>query len=104
MPAPASEAAPWYSFDFGPIHFLQYNTEVPFNKGSPQHRCALLWSRWCFCKLLQMTWSSARLLHLTSGKSSVTPWQARYHAHMVNKQFALRHDRLVRAAGSWWRT
>lgn len=41
MPAPASEATPWYSFDFGPIHFLQYNTEVPFGKGSPQHRCAL---------------------------------------------------------------
>lgn len=33
-----SEAEPWYSFDFGPIHFLQYSTEVPFHKGSPQHR------------------------------------------------------------------
>lgn len=39
MPAPATEDSPWYSFDFGPIHFLQYSTEVPFNKGSRQHRC-----------------------------------------------------------------
>mmetsp|Transcript_1844 Transcript_1844/g.5402 ORF Transcript_1844/g.5402 Transcript_1844/m.5402 type:complete len:625 (-) Transcript_1844:225-2099(-) len=33
-----SEEEPWYSFDFGPIHFLQYSTEVPFSKGSPQYR------------------------------------------------------------------
>lgn len=26
-----------YSFDFGPIHFLQYSTEHDFDPGSPQH-------------------------------------------------------------------
>jgi hypothetical protein len=24
---------PWYSFDYGPIHFLQYSTEHPFHPG-----------------------------------------------------------------------
>lgn len=38
MPAPAAEDTPWYSFSFGPIHFLQYSTEVPFNRGSPQYK------------------------------------------------------------------
>jgi len=28
----------WYSFDFGPIHFLQYSTEHEFEPGSPQYR------------------------------------------------------------------
>ena len=28
---------PRYSFDFGPIHFLQYSTEHDFDPGSPQH-------------------------------------------------------------------
>eukprot|EP01025_Chloroclados_australasicus_P032526 TRINITY_DN32989_c0_g1_i2.p1 TRINITY_DN32989_c0_g1~~TRINITY_DN32989_c0_g1_i2.p1 ORF type:complete len:573 (-),score=57.61 TRINITY_DN32989_c0_g1_i2:445-2163(-) len=28
---------PWYSFDYGPVHFLQYSTEHPFRKGTPQH-------------------------------------------------------------------
>uniref|UniRef100_A0A1D1ZXW6 Purple acid phosphatase n=2 Tax=Auxenochlorella protothecoides TaxID=3075 RepID=A0A1D1ZXW6_AUXPR len=28
---------PWYSFDHGPIHFLQYSTEHAFEEGSPQH-------------------------------------------------------------------
>ena len=32
MPRPA-EDKPWYSFDFGPIHFLQYSTEHDFAKG-----------------------------------------------------------------------
>lgn len=32
MPRPA-EDKPWYSFDFGPIHFLQYSTEHVFAKG-----------------------------------------------------------------------
>ena len=32
MPRPA-EDEPWYSFDFGPIHFLQYSTEHVFAKG-----------------------------------------------------------------------
>lgn len=36
MPSPA-EDKPWYSFDFGPIHFLQYSTEHVFAKGSEQH-------------------------------------------------------------------
>ncbi|KAK9824258.1 hypothetical protein WJX72_008984 [[Myrmecia] bisecta] len=30
--------ASWYSFDHGPVHFLQYSTEVDFSLGSPQHR------------------------------------------------------------------
>ena len=38
MPLPAPGAF-WYSFDFGPIHFLQYSTEVPFDAGSEQFRC-----------------------------------------------------------------
>ena len=38
MPLPAAGAF-WYSFDFGPIHFLQYSTEVPFDAGSEQYRC-----------------------------------------------------------------
>lgn len=29
--------APWYSFDFGPIHFLQYSTEHAFDPGSSQY-------------------------------------------------------------------
>lgn len=33
-----SEQEPWYSFDAGPVHFLQYSTEVSFHEGSPQHR------------------------------------------------------------------
>ena len=32
MPRPA-EDKPWYSFDFGPIHFLQYSTEHVFAEG-----------------------------------------------------------------------
>eukprot|EP00879_Flechtneria_rotunda_P003651 GHRR01003888.1.p1 GENE.GHRR01003888.1~~GHRR01003888.1.p1 ORF type:complete len:559 (+),score=122.66 GHRR01003888.1:217-1677(+) len=32
---------PWYSFDFGPIHFLQYSTEHAFNPGSEQHAWVL---------------------------------------------------------------
>ena len=29
----------WYSYDFGPIHFLQYSTEQPFDRHSEQYRC-----------------------------------------------------------------
>jgi hypothetical protein len=25
---------PWYSFDYGPIHFLQYSTEHAFHPGA----------------------------------------------------------------------
>ena len=32
MPTSA-EDKPWYSFDFGPIHFLQYSGEHVFAKG-----------------------------------------------------------------------
>lgn len=32
---------PWYSFDFGPIHFLQYSTEHDFAPGSEQHTFVL---------------------------------------------------------------
>uniref|UniRef100_A0A383VVS5 Purple acid phosphatase n=1 Tax=Tetradesmus obliquus TaxID=3088 RepID=A0A383VVS5_TETOB len=33
----AGRDKPWYSFDFGPIHFTQYSTEHPFHPGSEQH-------------------------------------------------------------------
>ena len=36
MPTPAEDKH-WYSFDFGPIHFLQYSTEHAFHAGSEQH-------------------------------------------------------------------
>ena len=36
MPGTAPDA-PWYAFDVGPVHFLQYSTEHPFAPGSPQH-------------------------------------------------------------------
>lgn len=26
----------WYSVDHGPVHFVQLNTEVPFDEGTPQ--------------------------------------------------------------------
>ena len=35
MPFPAV-GDQWYSFDYGPIHFLQTSTEQPFGAGSPQ--------------------------------------------------------------------
>lgn len=35
MPTPA-EDKPWYSFDYGPIHFVQYSTEHAFEPGSEQ--------------------------------------------------------------------
>lgn len=34
----SSEDEPWYSFDFGPIHFLEYSTEHDFSIGSAQYR------------------------------------------------------------------
>ncbi|PSC73699.1 inactive purple acid phosphatase 27 [Micractinium conductrix] len=37
MPTSGGEDAHWYSFDFGPIHFVQYSTEHLFEPGSPQH-------------------------------------------------------------------
>lgn len=33
----ATDDEPWYSFEFGPIHFLQYSTEHPFRAGTKQH-------------------------------------------------------------------
>jgi len=33
MPLPGRDKS-WYSFDFGPIHFLQYSTEHPFHPGT----------------------------------------------------------------------
>ncbi len=39
MPLPRPGAF-WYSFDFGPVHFLQYSTEVPFDAASEQYRCS----------------------------------------------------------------
>lgn len=38
MPA-AAYGQLWYSFDMGPVHFLQISTEVDFAAGSPQNRC-----------------------------------------------------------------
>mmetsp|Transcript_26347 Transcript_26347/g.62598 ORF Transcript_26347/g.62598 Transcript_26347/m.62598 type:complete len:255 (-) Transcript_26347:296-1060(-) len=37
MPHPA-EGQQWYSFDYGPIHFLEMSTEQPFAPGTPQFR------------------------------------------------------------------
>jgi hypothetical protein len=36
MPAPATYAAPWYSFDAGPVHFTHISTEHALGAGSPQ--------------------------------------------------------------------
>lgn len=37
----------WFSFEQGPVHFLQMSTEVDFSPGSPQFECvslhAILW-------------------------------------------------------------
>ena len=41
MPQP-SQREEWYSFDHGPIHFVQTSTEQPFGAGSPQWQCAVL--------------------------------------------------------------
>lgn len=41
MPQP-SPAEQWYSFDHGPIHFLQLASEQPFGAGSPQYIFAFL--------------------------------------------------------------
>ncbi len=32
----ANEASPWYTFEYGPITFVQYSTEHPFERGTPQ--------------------------------------------------------------------
>jgi hypothetical protein len=35
----AGRDKPWYSFDYGPIHFLQYSTEHHFHPGAVvQHK------------------------------------------------------------------
>lgn len=36
MPTPSPDE-PWYSFDWGPIHFLQYSTEHAFERRSKQY-------------------------------------------------------------------
>lgn len=39
MPGPAKEPladSPWYSFDFGPVHFTVISTEHNFSRGSKQ--------------------------------------------------------------------
>eukprot|EP00878_Enallax_costatus_P019287 GHUV01020344.1.p1 GENE.GHUV01020344.1~~GHUV01020344.1.p1 ORF type:complete len:392 (+),score=91.17 GHUV01020344.1:31-1206(+) len=36
MPLPGRDE-PWYSFNYGPIHFIQYSTEHAFHRGSEQH-------------------------------------------------------------------
>jgi hypothetical protein len=36
-PADASPATPWYSFDFGAVHFTTISTEHPFEPGTPQY-------------------------------------------------------------------
>jgi len=37
MPVPG-EDMPWYSFDFGPIHFTTFSTEHPFEPGTEQYK------------------------------------------------------------------
>ncbi len=31
----------WYSFEVGPVHFLQLSTEAAFGAGSPQYNFAI---------------------------------------------------------------
>ncbi len=47
----SAEDKPWYSFDFGPIHFLQYSTEHVFAKGQPQVEAASPAYSHCFKQL-----------------------------------------------------
>ena len=35
MPTP-TQRQEWYSFNHGPVHFIQTSTEQPFGAGSPQ--------------------------------------------------------------------
>jgi len=38
IPRTGDDDQPWYSFNFGPIHFLQFSTEHAFHPGSPQFK------------------------------------------------------------------
>jgi len=38
IPRTGDDDQPWYSFNFGPIHFLQFSTEHAFHPGSPQYK------------------------------------------------------------------
>ncbi|KAK9834311.1 hypothetical protein WJX81_005574 [Elliptochloris bilobata] len=33
----ANNGVSWYSYNYGPIHFLSYDSEVPYDVGTPQH-------------------------------------------------------------------
>ena len=63
-PNPVEEAKYWYSFNHGPVHYIQYSTELDYGAGSEQNACgplcALLWSEvrqipgWQLCLMLRV--------------------------------------------------
>lgn len=52
FPSPTSaKAVPtYYSFNYGPVHLLNYNMEIPYDVGTPQWLCASLHARPMTCK------------------------------------------------------
>ena len=40
-PDPVEEGKYWYSFNHGPVHYIQYSTELDYGAGSEQNTCAL---------------------------------------------------------------
>lgn len=41
MPRQQGPDKPWYSFRWGPVHFVQLSTEHPFERGTEQHEWAM---------------------------------------------------------------
>ena len=39
-PGPARTVPTYYSFNYGPVHFMNYDTEIPYDIGTPQWLCA----------------------------------------------------------------
>jgi hypothetical protein len=39
-PGPKRTVPTYYSFNYGPVHFMNYDTEIPYDVGTPQWRCA----------------------------------------------------------------
>ena len=59
----------WYSFDAGPVHFLQYNTELDFAPGSEQHKCAPADASMLLSEPASMCWTPARVHAVTCSAS-----------------------------------
>ena len=49
-PSPAKAVPTYYSFNYGPVHFLNYDTEIPYDVGTPQWLYALLHARLTVCQ------------------------------------------------------